>query len=347
MFIYAVFTCVAWLKLWKEEASSTWIYGIFVFLTIFIGYRFEIGVDWQTYEIMFLDLARTSLTDAMINGDAAYSLINWLVSWFGGQVWHVNLICAGIFCYGLMIFCKSLPRPGLALALAVPTLIIITAMGYTRQAVSVACIMVAYSRFHGSINWRWLAWLSVGVMFHRSTILVFPAFILAGSRHRSLSIAVGGIVGVAILFAVVTRDLGAVIALYFEGDIESSGALPRVLVGVVAGISLFLIRGRSNIFGEREKLVRNMAIMMIGLFPLYYLIPSTTVIDRTGILLVPFQSAVYAGFAASLERRPFVESAFTLLILIAYGALLLLWLLFATFADYWIPYENVLFQRWI
>lgn len=325
--------------------GRAWV--IFIFLTLFIGFRFEIGVDWKTYEIMFLDLSRANIKDALSNGDAAYSLINWIVSRLGGQVWHVNLICAGLFSYGLILFCKALPRPGLALALSVPTLIVITAMGYTRQAVAVACIMIAYDRFRGTMEWRWLLWLCIGVLFHRSAILVFPAFILAASRQRWVSIVVGGALAAAILALVVARDISAVFSLYFEGDIESSGALPRILIGTVAACAYFSMKNRWLIFQEREPLIRNMALLMIAMLPMFWIIPSTTVVDRMAILLVPFQCAIYAGFAASLEEKPVVENVFTALVIGMYGALLIVWLLMATFAEYWIPYENVLFQKWI
>lgn len=322
--------------------------AIFVFLTFFIGYRYQIGVDWVTYEFIFLDNVRAPLWDALSQGDSAYSLINWIVGRANGQVWHVNLICAALFSMGLIAFCDTLPRPGLALLVALPTLIIITAMGYTRQAVAVSCIMLACRSFRGTIDWRWVSWLFVAILFHKSALLIFPAFILAGSRNRTLTIIVGSGIAITAMFLIVARGLGETLALYFEGDIDSSGTMPRVLVGVIASLAFFITKDQRDIFGPRYTLYRNLAIVMLAMLPLYFVIPSRTIIDRIGILLVPFQSMAYAGLAESLWRRsPILEGTFNLLIVAIYGVLLIAWLMFSSFAIYWIPYTNVIFVKWI
>lgn len=345
---FLAFAVVAISKTWKQGENILFAALLSIYLTFLIGYRYQIGVDWFTYEIMFFDNVRAPLIDALGQGDSAYSFINWIVGRAGGQVWHVNLVCAALFSIGLLAFCHLLPRPGIALVVAFPTLIIITAMGYTRQSVAVGCIMLACYHFRGSIDWRWLGWLCLGLLFHKSTLLIFPAFILAGSRNRWVSIIVGGGVAIAATLLVVASGLGDTLSLYLEGDIDSSGALPRILVGVAGGMVFFLTADRTFIFGSRYPLFRNMAVMMIAMLPLYFMIPSRTIIDRIGILLVPFQSMAYAGLSYSLWRRnPIYETAFSAVVILAYGALLGIWLLFATFADYWVPYFNVWFVRWI
>lgn len=344
--IYVAPAVLALLKLWKQGRFGLIAIAVALFLTVFVGYRYYIGVDWITYEIIFLDNARGSLGDTLSYGDSAYSFVNWMVAQFGGQVWHANLICAAIFSFALVIFCKELPRPGLALAIAVPTLIVVTAMGYTRQATAIGCIMLAFSQFRGTVDWRWLCWLSLAILFHRSAIVVLPIFLLAGSRQRWLTIAVGGVVAIFLVFTVVLQNFQDIVSLYFESDIESSGAIPRLAVGTLTGLAYFAVR-RKEIFGERRTLVRNTAIAMIVLLPLYAIVPSTTVIDRIGILLLPFQSAILAGLAGSLEDHPVAETVTTLLILALYAVMYAVWLLFATFATYWIPYDNVLLIDWL
>lgn len=344
--IFGAFVLLAITKQWKPDRYGFFAASVAIFLTIFIGFRYFVGVDWVTYEIIFLDIYRMSLLQALTYGDSGYSLINWSVAQFGGQVWHVNLICAGLFSTALVLFCGCLPRPGLALAVAVPTLIVVTAMGYTRQATAIACVMIAFWQFRGGVSWRWLAWLLVAVLFHRSAIIVLPLFLVSSSRQWWVGVAFGGAIVSILLFSVIFQNLDAVLSLYFEGGIESSGALPRVAIGSLVGLAYFAIRG-NNVFGERQVLVRNIAIAMIALLPIFFIIPSNTVVDRIGILLVPFQSAILAGFSASFVKQPILESVATLAIIAVYTAIFLVWLFVATFASYWVPYENVLFVRWL
>lgn len=352
MFIYLatfiVFSIIAALRLWEREGKIAIPILCGLFITIFVGYRYQIGVDWTTYETIFLDNVRAPLLDAVKQGDSAYSLVNWIVGRTGGQVWHVNLICAAVFSYGLIQLCRILPRPGLALAVVTPTLIIITAMGYTRQAVAIGCIMMACYHFRGVFYWKWIGWLCLALLFHKSAFLVFPAFLLASTKHRWVSVVVGGALAVAALLLIVSSGLNDILSLYFEGDIDSSGALPRILVGFAGGVAFLLIKERQGLFANRSNLFRNLAVMMILLLPLYFLIPSRTIVDRIGVLLIPMQGVAYCGLAASLEtRNRHLEFPFTMIIITAYGAQMLVWFLYATFASYWLPYSNVLWVKWI
>jgi hypothetical protein len=335
-------------------ASKNWVTGhtgivpmlIGLFLTVFVGYRYEVGVDWPTYMLIFSDISRMSLLEALTYGDPAYSVINWAVSRAGGQIWHVNLICAAFFFYGLIRFCSVLPRPGLALAVLVPMLVISTAMGYTRQATAVGFVMLAFVDFRGTANWRWIAWLAVAVLFHRSAIFAFPLFAATGSNGAIIRIVVGGAIAVTLLLTVVMTNIGDVLSLYLEGDMESSGAIFRTTIGALVGF-LYFILGSGKIFDERQAVIRNMAIAMIALLPMYALIPSSTIIDRIGILLLPFQGAILSSFAYQFRKSPGIEIFVSSIILIIYAAILAVWLFFSSYASYWINYENVYFVQWL
>jgi hypothetical protein len=334
--------------------SKNWVTGhtgivpllIGLFLTVFVGYRYEVGVDWPTYMLIFSDISRMSLLEAITYGDPAYSIINWAVSRAGGQIWHVNLICAAFFFYGLIRFCSVLPRPGLALAVLVPMLVISTAMGYTRQATAVGFVMLAFVDFRGTANWRWIAWLAVAVLFHRSAIFAFPLFAATGSNGAILRIVVGGAIAVTLLLTVVMTNIGDVLSLYLEGDMESSGAIFRTTIGALVGF-LYFILGNGKIFDERQAVIRNMAIAMIALLPMYALIPSSTIIDRIGILLLPFQGAILSSFAYQFREKPGIEIFVSSIILVIYAAILAVWLFFSSYASYWINYENVYFVQWL
>lgn len=344
--IFSALALYAITNYWKPGRIGLLNILIGLLLTVFIGYRFEVGVDWATYELIFADISRMSLSESLSYGDPGYSFINWIVSRMGGQVWHVNLICAAIFSYGLIRFCSVLPQPGLALAVLVPILIVATAMGYTRQATAVGCIMLTFTYFRSTINWRWITWLSLAILFHRSAIFVLPIFAIAGSKRPILTLAICGGIAAVLLVNIVLQNIGDVLSLYFEGDIESSGALARIALGAIVGLSFYLVKDK-DILGERHGLVRNMAFAMIILLPMYFVIPSTTFVDRIGVLLLPSQGAILASVAASFRKNPMIEGAITKFILGIYGAILLVWLSFATFSLYWIPYQNVYFVRYL
>ena len=66
-------------------------------LTLIIGLRFEIGVDWYTYLIHLEGADGRSLIESIQHADPAYALLNWIAAASGSGVWLVNLLCAAIF----------------------------------------------------------------------------------------------------------------------------------------------------------------------------------------------------------------------------------------------------------
>ena len=334
---------------WSRYGTSSLFVEIIlcVLLTFFIGFRFQIGVDWATYEIIFYDLSRVPFWDALLIGDPAYSAINWVVSELKGQVWHVNLVCGAIFALALVRFCRIFEFPAVAMIAVFPLLIVVTAMGYTRQATAIAFVMMAIISFDGRFNWRWIAWLTAGLMFHKSVFILFPLFILSASRNLITGLIVGGAIVLFLLVNVVLRGLSETLALYVGGGLESSGTLFRIGIGAIAASCFFLIPNRQVVFGSRYILWRNMGYFGFALVPLALAAPSATIIDRTGILLIPLQAAVFSGLITGLGLKPGLRFACILGVILYSAVILGGWLQYAQFASYWIPYRNVLLEPFL
>jgi hypothetical protein len=349
MFPYWVlFAAGALFALPPQSRSSAWVkpvaVALAVALSIFIGLRYEVGVDWLTYRLIFVEANSFPLADAFLYGDPAYSVLNWLVGEFGGDIWHVNLVCAIIFSYGLLRLCLSLPQPGLAFLAAIPTLIVVTSMGYTRQATALGCVMVAATQFRGTINMKWPPWLLLGVLFHKSVILVLPIFALSGSRNRTLNLALIGGMGLFLLLNVLLRGLEQTLALYAEAELQSSGTLPRISIGAVLASVFFILPNRREQLGELYIFWRNMALASLFLVPAYYVIPSTTIVDRVGVLLLPLQLVTWSLIPAAIRRAPLAIGVVKLAAIVFNGAVLGVWLLYAQYSLYWMPYRNVILE---
>lgn len=347
--IYFLISISAIFFLWTRDSINSRLFSaFFIFiLTIFVGFRFEIGVDWKTYEIIFQDLNRLTLVDAILIGDPAYSAINWFVGELGGAVWHVNLICGAIFAILLIRFCGHFKEPATALLAVFPLLVIITAMGYTRQAVGIAFVLQAIVSFGGRLRWGWLGWLTAGLLFHKSVFILFPLFIISASRERVTSLVVGGGIALILLLNVVLQGLEETLTLYIGSGLESSGTLFRAAIGAFSAVCFFLIPARYEIFGQREILWRNMSIFALALFPWAVAAPSATIIDRIGVLLIPLQAAVFSGIVTSQHKRPATQLASVLAVVILTGFVMWGWFEFAQFSSYWLPYRNVLTEKFL
>src|SRR5574340_825738 len=118
----------------REAVLFGWIL-IWLVLTLLIGFRHEVGGDWFNYIHHYELNYYLSFWEAVKRFDPAHGAINWLSYYVDWGVYGTNLVYGAIFSLGLIAFCRAQPRPLLALAVAVPYLVVVVAMGYSRQGV--------------------------------------------------------------------------------------------------------------------------------------------------------------------------------------------------------------------
>ena len=86
-----------------------WMFSIF-FLLIFIGFRYEIGGDWQIYNKFFFDIGRGDADlnlRELIDYGLTYTFINKIAYYLGIQFIGVNFIFALIFMHSLSRYLKG------------------------------------------------------------------------------------------------------------------------------------------------------------------------------------------------------------------------------------------------
>ena len=111
-------------------------------------------------------------------------LLNWLAGRNDLGIWFVNTICGGIFSYGLIAFARSQPRPWLALAVAVPYLIVVVAMGYTRQAAAIGFAMLGFVRLGQGSFLKFAICITLAATFHKTATLLLPLAALSSTKSR-------------------------------------------------------------------------------------------------------------------------------------------------------------------
>ena len=145
---WVMFLLTASAALIKDRSQMRRINGgwiiLWLVLTLLIGYRFEVGGDWGGYLRHYYDSFYISLAEALSRGDPGHGFLNWISSQQDWGVFGTNLFYGAVFSYGLIAFCRQQPRPMLALAVAVPYLVIVVAMGYSRQGVAIGIAMLGF-----------------------------------------------------------------------------------------------------------------------------------------------------------------------------------------------------------
>lgn len=326
-------------------------WGVLILLTLLVGWRHEVGGDWFNYLLNFENAIDASQTSEWWRDDPGYRLLEWIALQAGWGVYGINLMAGAIFSYGLVVFCRHLPRPWLALAVAVPYLVIILGMGYSRQGIALGCIMVGLVALIDGRVRRFLFWAVLAATFHKSAVLLIPMAALAASRRRLFTLILVAVVAAASYALLLAESVQALNAGYIEAGYQSEGALVRLLMNALPALLILWKRKRFGLTLPQGRLWFWFALSSLALLGLYFVIPSSTAIDRVALYLLPLQLMVFSNLPEALGRRPRAahgtaarpvnpaNGGWVLLVLAYYGAVEFVWLNFATHAFAWLPYR--------
>jgi len=329
----------------ESPLRSAWVRALcLVALTIFVGARFDVGGDWGAYDQRIDDLRGAELA-SILTWDPGYDLLNWIAAnSVNGNVVFVNLVCAAIFVLGLLAFCSSLPRPSLALQLALPYLVFVVGMGYTRQATAIGGIMLALAAISASKTFRPLMLMALAALFHKAAAIFIPTLWWASSElSNTRRVVILCVAGIAIaLLLVPTAEYS--ITRYLTEDWASTGAPIRGSLNLVAAMIFLWFSSELPIATEQKNIFRIFAVGICGLSVLLLLSPTSTIVDRMGLFFLPFQIAVFSCLPNIFGNRGFSTSAtIAFLVIFAWGQLTA-WLYLSPFAQSWLPYQNVVFM---
>lgn len=279
------------------------------------------------------------LADVLRRGDPGFQLLSWLALQLGGKEYLLNTMAAAIFVTGLVSFCKAMPQPALALLVATPYLIIVVAMGYTRQSMALGLAMLGLlSLQRGKFQW-FVLWVLFGASFHKSAVLLMPIAALAAAKNRFWAALWGG-GGAALGYSLLLEDaVDGLMVNYVEAQYQSGGAFIRLAMNALPAV--ILLRWRFNFFPDRSDrmLWSWIAIISLGLFVLFFLSPSSTAVDRVALYMLPIQLAVLSRVPAVFGGANGKVEFWTLMVLFYCAAVQFVWLNFATHADFWLPYR--------
>ncbi len=325
-----------------RSVESHWgLYWVvtYIILSLFIGYRYEVGGDWFGYAVHLDNATGEEIIRVIQNGDPAYMALNWFGANVFGGIYFVNLVCAGIFSFGLIEFCRLQSRPRLSFVVAIPYLITVVAMGYTRQGVAIGLAMLGLVALMRGNNFRFVFWIAIAATFHKSAVILIPLAILSGQKHRFATVLGVAVVGVFLFAFFLQEGLERLNYIYIDREYESSGAWIRVLMNAIPATIFLLFRKNFKLHPKLQHFWTWISVFAILFLPLLYISPSSTVVDRLALYFIPIQLFVWSRlpdvFGSYGERNPALYST----VILYSGLVLIVWLFFANNARSWIPYQ--------
>ena len=309
---------------------------------ILIGLRYEVGTDYPTYVRIFRHISNMDLASALGYTDVGYAALNWAVAKIGADLWLVNLACAILFVYGLVKFTKVQPNPWLAFTVAVPYLVIVVAMGYTRQAVAIGFGMAALTAVsRGSIG-KFVIYVLVGALFHRTVVVLIPIVTLAYSRNRLLSIAAGLAGSIVGYFVLVSGEDSPPAARVYRPLLH---AIPRCRHPLgderASGACAVFVQPEDPAQKHDRTIYAILSIVALASLALLLVFPVfSTALDRMALYVIQLPLFVLSRLPSAFSDEHGHPSApVTFAVVVYCAAVQFVWLNYAANAKDWIPYQ--------
>lgn len=346
MFPYFVLTgFVAFMAVTSSQRryhSLVWL-GAFVIMLLFVGLRHHVGMDWNNYLYMIVDVSKGSFVESMEFSEPGYALLIWSSGKMGWGVYGSNVLGTLIFLLGLFRYAKTTPHPWVALVVAMPILVIVVSMSANRQAVAIGVLLWVVAVWDQTAIHKRVIAITLAAMFHASAF-VFLGFVMADLKvRRGIKI-----VFTSLFFFLVFAGLqwsgyfDYYDQLYLSGQndlTKSEGAILHVLFNAgPAAVYFFLSKNKRKRLLPNQ-LHQNMALLAIALIPATFLASSAS--GRISLYLFPVSMYIFSAYPLTEHinrNQQLLRLAIALLML----GLLYLWLGYANSSHAHIPYENLM-----
>jgi len=236
------------------------------------------------------------------------------------------------------------PRSWLAFLVAVPYLITVVAMGYTRQGVAIGIAMLGLSALTRGSVVCFLLWVCFAMTFHKSVLVLVPLAIFSRNHYRLLTIS-GVLVSTGLLYVLMVQEaVDLLVEGYIVAEYESAGAAIRIAMNALPA-ALFLLYRKRFLLSESEKQFWIwFSISSLLFIVLLFASPSSTAVDRLALYWVPLQLFVWSRLPDAMGHNPASVRRWVFAVFVYCFAVHCMWLLFSPYAVHWIPYRFYLWE---
>ncbi len=311
------------------------------FFALLIGLRFEVGGDWGTYLRHYNHVMGMNFTEVLKGKDPGHQALNWLMARWDMGVYGVNMVYGTVFMIGLVKFSRDQVYPWIAMSAAVPYMIIVVAMGYSRQGMALGIFMWAITYLRKGGLKTYVVMILIAALFHKTAIILLPLgmFLYGKGMLLRISMIIPIVFGAWDLLLADAQD--NLMLQYIDKDMQSAGAKIRVAMNLLPSLLLLKYRKEwKRSFNDYSfwfwiAIGSIVAMALVGV--------ASTAVDRIALYFIPIQLAVY-GRLPYLARNQISPAVMKIMIVLGYTAVLFVWLNFASHAYLWIPYQNFLFE---
>ncbi len=317
--------------------------GFWLLYNFISAIRDNTAGDWYTYDELTYFYSMMSLRQAMADTDIGFALVAWSSTRIGLGLYFSNLVCSAILSFGILRLAYRLPNPWVAIAAAVPYLLIVVGYGYIRQAVAIGFVVSAICDLQDRRYFLAAAQMALAMSFHLSSAMMIPILTFAVLPRNVWTILLLLASTALLASSIVNTDT---VATYQAGYLdqahyESSGAFVRILMNIVPAICFILLKNTLKISLTEMRIWQLMAWGSIAMFPALQLGVNSTVIDRIALYFLPIQVYAFGWLVSGVSGTGRVARLVTLGCIMYFAAVQLIWLFYADHAFLWVPFQSI------
>ena len=323
----------------RTEENSLGLKLFVVLLAFMIGLRHQVGGDWYNYLPQIEAASKLSfLESATLRGDPAYSVLVWLSTQLGLGVYGVNWVSAVFFALGLYVFVIHSPQPWLALSVSIPYLVIVVAMGYTRQGIALGFVMMGLVSLQKGSILKFAGWLAFAAVFHKSAVILVPLAIFSGRKNWWALVGVI-LMGLLLFLLLLAEHVDTLISGYITDQYESSGAAIRIAMNALPAIIYLIYRKKFKLSVAQQSFWTWVSLGALIFILVLVVSPSSAAVDRVALYWIPLQLFVWSRVPIAMGNARASRVQWTSLVLLYAFAVQYVWLFYADYSYAWIPYK--------
>lgn len=322
---------------------------IFSFFIFFIGFRFQIGCDWDSYNDNFDLISSSSWEKFTINRtarfyDIGYSIISKLVSYKFDFIFFVFII-SSLFTIPLFLFCYQLKRVYLSLLISYPYFIIVVGMGPLRQSAAIGLFMLSLILLFKKKSTFFYLSSILSPLLHASAI-IFTSLAFINFKNFTLKKNKNIFILIFIFLIVLTISLNfdwvySKINFYFINYDGISKAKSAIFIWLINFIPMAIYITNISKFNF-ESIIHKVCIFFFSyeIFFLFVLLINNIIAYR--FLLYSFPISIYITSQLPDVNIFKVKSNYITYSLMSLSIFsLTFWMKYANHSYCWLPYQNV------
>jgi len=346
LFLLSVLSCLEDKNNYYSFIKNKYFYFLVVsFLFFFIGFRDQIGCDWDAYLRNFNNVSISNWEDFTFNKSSnffeiGYTAVSKLIS-YKFNFNYLILVISIFFTIPLFYFCFILKRTYLSLLISYPYFIVVVGMGPLRQSAAIGFVMLSLILMLKSKFNLVYIFSIIASLFHSSAIL-FTSFVflnlnkLRKKQYKVFLISIFTL-GIILLLIYNFDSIYLKLTYYLKNYKNASSAIFVWFLNFPPMILYFLNTSKFNFDRNLKNICNFFFCFEIFLLPLIFI--SNVLAYRFLLYCFPISICIVSYLPDAQIFKIKSKYIIYMIIFLSFFSFLF-WMKFANHSYCWLPYQN-------